>query len=130
MRPPLARTALATLLPGISACVTGPGNEVLLPITAIHAPATVHPDSLLRLRYVAQGGGCVSANRFESQRTFGDVHVSAIGIDASGPGVACTADVRFYEGRYATGPDYGDSVVVHGRQPDGSELRVVVRVGR
>lgn len=119
---------LTMLLVASSACLTAPSSEVALRISALDLPPTFSPDSVLRLRVTAMAGGCVHFDRFEVERNLVDVNVRAIGIDRGGLGQTCTADIRFHEGTYTLVPPYGDSVVVRGRQPDGTAMVRVVRV--
>ena len=116
------------LLLASTACLTAPSREVALQISAIDLPATVSPDSVLRLRIKALAGGCRFFDRFEVTRNLVDVDVRAVGIDRGRPDHACTDDIRVHEGTYVLLPPYGDSVIVRGRQPDGSAMVRVVRV--
>jgi len=106
----------------------GTSREIALPIADIQAPAAILPAGPLDIIVVVQTGGCVTFRRLDSARGGSVVTVSAIGHDASGPRINCPTDVRQEPKALRISGTFADSVVINGRQPDGSVLRRRVSV--
>lgn len=109
---------------------TDPGREVTLEIADIEAPVTMPRAGPLEIVVIVRTGGCVTFLRLDVNRAGSStIDVRGVGSDAGGPGIACPADIREErQGLRITGT-FADSVIVNGRQPDGSTLRrkVIVR---
>ncbi|HEX6533577.1 MAG TPA: hypothetical protein VF041_03215 [Gemmatimonadaceae bacterium] len=107
---------------------SGPGRQVVLDVTALAAPDTVPAAGPLTVTVTVTVGGCLSFERFHVERTAARLDLVAVGRDGSGPGVACTADVRYEAHEYSAGPPFTDPFTVAVRQPDGSSITRQVHV--
>jgi hypothetical protein len=105
-------------------------REVTLSISDIEVPVTIPRTGPLDIVVIVRTGGCISFRRLDVNRSgSSSVEVRGIGLDGSGPGIACPADVREERHPLTFTGAFADSVVVTGRQPDGNTLRrkVIVR---
>lgn len=103
-------------------------RSVILPIVSIEAPATVAAGSSFSVTAVAQFGGCKSLRRITATRSGNTLTFVAHGTDSSGPGISCPADIRNESRVELVTPPFFDPFRIHGRQPDGSDTTVEVRV--
>ena len=104
-------------------------REVVLPISALEAPATVAPDAAIVGTVTVVSGGCRSFDRVDLQRSGSEVVVVARGRDVGGPGVACTADVRMEPRPFRVDPPHtGGSVRITALEAQGNVPAVTVQV--
>lgn len=103
-------------------------RSVILPIVSIEAPETVAVGTSFSVTAVAQFGGCKSLRRITATRSGNTLTFVAHGTDSSGPGVSCPADIRNESRVELVLPPFSDPFRILGRQPDGSDTEVEVRV--
>ena len=123
----IAVLAVAVTLSGCDDSLA-PSRVVILPITRLDAPASVDPAGTLVGQVTVESGGCRRFDRLQTTRASGRVTIRAIGRDASGPDVLCTGDIQYTVVEYRADGPFTDPFLVVGIQPDGEEMRRLVRV--
>lgn len=106
----------------------GPGQSVVLPITAIEAPAEINSNDELVVRVTIQTGGCVSFTGLDAVKSTGRFTLTARGSDSSGPNVNCPGDIRNEVRDTRAAPPHTDPLTIVANQPDGSTTTRTVRV--
>ncbi|MGQ0639829.1 MAG: hypothetical protein ACT4P6_03515 [Gemmatimonadaceae bacterium] len=101
----------------------GTSREIALSMADIEAPATITAAGPLDITVIVRTGGCVTFRRLDVARGGPIVNINAVGHDASGPTINCPADVREERKALRITGTFADSVILNGRQPDGSVLR-------
>ncbi len=132
MRPTATARRLARFVVGLIAAACGDplgaDREVVLGVLAIDAPATFAAGTPIPVTLTVRTGGCLSFRRIEAVRQGADrARLRAIGTDAGGPGVVCTADVRQEQHATSVQPPAGDVLTIGVESPEGDVPDVVVR---
>jgi hypothetical protein len=106
----------------------GLSPEVKLPISELLAPESVSPAGPANVRVTVVTGGCRSFDRIVSKRTASVVILEAWGDDGSGPGRACTTDIRYEPKEYSIPGPFTHPLVISAVQPDGTSITRSVKV--
>lgn len=132
MRP--AARFISSVLLGLTVAIVacedafGPGRSVVLPITAIEAPAEIRSNEELVVRVTFQTGGCVSFTGLDAVKTTGRFTLTARGTDTSGSSVNCPDDIRNEVRDTRAAAPHTDPLTIVANQPDGSTTTRTVRV--
>lgn len=120
----------ALLLTAAASCelAVGPGEDVLLVITNIDAPAEVAPEASFDVIFTVQSGGCVRFDALVVSQSRQQLNVSARGRDSSGSDVNCPGDIRETNQTVRVRPPLDDPFTILARQPNGPSTTRVVRV--
>lgn len=84
------------------------GREVRLAVTDLTAPAAFTGTTPIPVALTVNVGGCLSFRRIEQARSGDQVTLRAVGRDVSGPGVACSTELRQERHETAVSPPAGD----------------------
>jgi hypothetical protein len=128
--PRLAAILAIGLTCALAACgdPLGTSRDVILGISELEVPAEAPANTAVVVRATVVTGGCLTFTKLEATRITGRVTLVARGRDASGPNVACPADIRYTVHEYRAEPPLSDPFTVVAKQPDGTETAKVVRI--
>ena len=124
---------LAALLPAVvllAACQNPVlhKNETVLGVSAVEAPATVVAAQSFVVKLTVHFGGCVRFDHFDTRDSGSRLEVTAVGIDASGPNIACP-DILWSAEKELTVPGASPgTLTLVIRQPHGAVIEREVRV--
>lgn len=128
MRRIVVSSVLLVLVAGCSSILDPRERSIILPITQIDVPSTVAPGASFTATFIVQSGGCKRFDHVEATRTATALIALAHGRETVGKNIACTDDIRFDTVEQVVSPPVSDPFSVVGRQPDGTETTVQVRV--
>jgi len=128
MRHTVVSVAVVLIVTGCSSVLEPNRRSIILPITRINAPSTVAPGASFSATFIIQSGGCKRFERVETTKTDKALTVLARGTEATGSNIVCTTDIREDAVVELVTPPISDPFSVIGKQPDGSETTVQVRV--
>jgi len=103
-------------------------RSIILPISQVDAPSTVAPGASFNVTFTVQSGGCKRFVRLETTKTDRVLTAVARGTEPTGKNVLCTTDIRYDKVVEVVTQPITDPFSIVGKQPDGGEMTVQVRV--
>lgn len=119
---------LATLIACGCRSLVGSDRDVTLPIIDLVVPESASANAPFTVTLTVVSGGCLRFDRLIATRAPGVVALQARGKDSSGPGIVCTADLRYDPQTYQVAPPFSNPFSVTTVQPDGTLTTRTVRI--